>query len=222
MQNNEPTLPHHINSTPDAITEPGAFAEAPTWPPAAERSPRPLVPVRSPLLWLSLGTTGAVLIGLVGLLLLNQFSMFASRGAPGASGPTSELGNPTTTTPTQLPSATASALAVAGWLRVAPSSVRLRCDGDQRLQVLVLANTGPQPVQWQAVVDMSADHAGIAIAPNQGVLDAGASVSVQLENTTKSSSSQGGGHSEGVIRFVPTSATAGSPPRLSFRLDTCS
>jgi hypothetical protein len=222
MQNDEPTLPpHHLGAPPDATTDPGAFAEAPTWPPAVERSPRPLVPDRSPLLWLSLGATGAVLIGLVGLLLLNQLGVFALRGAPGSAGPPSALGSPTTA-PTPPPTATASSRAVSSSLQVTPSSVRLGCDGDQRTQVVVLANTGSQPVQWQAVVDVSADQAGIFIAPHQGDLDAGASVSVQLENTTQSSSSQGGGQSEGSIRFVPTSATAGSPTRLSYRLDTCS
>jgi hypothetical protein len=221
MENDAPTLPHHLDSAPDVTTDPGAFAEAPTWPPAGERSPRPLVPDRSPLLWLSLGATGAVLIGLVGLLLLNQLGMFALRGAPGSAGSPSALGSPTTT-PTPLPTATASSLAVSSALQVTPSSVRLGCDGDQRIQVVVLANTGSQPVQWQAVVDVSADQARIAIAPQQGDLDAGATMSVQLQNTTQSSSSQGGGHSEGIIRFVPTTATAGSPPRLSYRLDTCS
>lgn len=219
MQNDEPTLPPHLGSPPDAATDPGAFAEAPTWPPAGERSPRPLAPDHSPLLWLSLGATAAVLIGLVGLLVLNLLGVFALRGAPGASGPTSALGSPTAT---PSPTATASSLALSGWLQVTPSSVRLRCDGDQRTQVVGLANTGPQTVQWQAVVDVSADQAGIAIAPNQGALDAGATVSVQLENRTQSSSSEGGGHSDGVIRFVPSTATAGSPSSLSYRLDTCS
>jgi hypothetical protein len=218
MQNDEPTLPYHIGYPPDAATDPGAFGEAPTWPPAAERSPRPLVPDHSLLLWLSLGTTGAVLIGLIGLLLLNQLGVFASHGAPGSSVPNSALGSPTTT---PSPTATASPLAFSGWLQVTPSSVRLRCDGDQRTQVVVLANTGPQAVQWQAVVDVSADQTGIAITPAQGNLDAGTTVSVQLENTTQSSS-QGGSDSEGVIRFVPTTATAGSPPSLSYRLDNCS
>jgi hypothetical protein len=218
MQNDEPTLPPHIDYPPDATTDPRTFGEAPTWPPAAERSLRPRVPDGSPLLWLSLGATGAVLIGLVGLLLLNQLGMFASRGAPGASVPQRTPGTPTST---PLSTATASVLAVSNWLQVTPSSVRLRCDGDQQTQVVVLANTGPQAVQWQAVVEVSADQARIAITPAQGNLAAGATVSVQLENITQSSS-QGGSDSEGVIRFVSTTATAGSPPALSYRLDNCS
>jgi hypothetical protein len=218
MQNDEPTLPPHIGYPPDATTDPGAFGEAPTWPPAAERSPRRLVPDGSPLFWLSLGATGAVLIGLVGLLLLNQLGVFTARGASGSSVPKSALGLPTST---PLPTATASVLAFSDWLQVTPSSVRLRCDGDQQTQFVVLTNTGPQAVQWRAVVEASTDQARIAIAPNQGDLAAGATVSVQLDNITQSSS-DGGSDSEGVIRFVSMAASAGSPPGLSYRLDNCS
>ncbi len=99
--------------------------------------------------------------------------------------------------------------------------MRLGCDGDERTQSVALANTGPQHVQWQAVVDGSADQAGIAITPNQGDLEAGDSLSIQLENTTQSSNSQGSSHREGVIRLAPTSADAGQPPSLSYRLDLC-
>jgi hypothetical protein len=218
MQNDEPTLPPHIGYPPDATTDPGAFGEAPTWPPAADRSPHPPVPDRSPLLWLSLGATGAVLIGLIGLLLLNQLGIFASRGAPGSSVPHTALGSPTST---PLSTSTASPLAFSGQLQVTPSSVRLRCDGDQQTQFVVLANTEPQTVHWEAVVDVSADQTRIAITPSQGNLDAGAMVSVQLENTTQSSS-QGGSDSAGDIRFVATTATASSSARLSYRLDNCS
>jgi hypothetical protein len=218
MQNDEPTLPPQIGYPPDATTAPGAFGEAPTWPPAAERPPRRLVPDGSPLFWLSLGATGAVLIGLVGLLLLNQLGVFASRGAPGSSLPSSALASPTST---PLATATPSALAVADRLQVTPSSVRLRCDGDQQTLFVVLLNTGPQAVQWQAVVDVSADQTRIAITPNQGNLAAGATVSIQLENITQSSS-QDGSDSQGLIRFAPTTAAASSPARLSYRLDNCS
>jgi hypothetical protein len=222
MQNDEPTPPQHIGYTSEAATDPVAFGEAPTWPPARERSPRRRVPDGSPLFWLSLGATGTVLIGLVGLLLLNQLGMFVSRGTPGSSVPHGASGNATTAPlPTATASATVSSLALSGWLQVTPSSVRLRCDGDQQTQLVVLANTGPQTVQWQAVVEVSADQARIAIAPSHGDLAAGATVSVQLENTTQTSS-QGGSDSEGVIRFVSTAATAGSPSVLSYRLDNCS
>ncbi len=102
MQSDEPTLHHHSGYDPDATTDPGVFAEAPTWPPAGERSLRTLGPDRfpsgslgSPLLWMSLGATGVVLIGLLGVLVFNQLGVFASSGATGSSVPRIALSSPT-------------------------------------------------------------------------------------------------------------------------------
>jgi len=223
MQNDDPILPPRIRYEPvdatdrDAV-DPNAFAEAPTWPPAGERPLPPLRPDRSPLLWLSLGAIGVAIIGLLGVLLLNQLGAFASRGATGSPGDTGALSGPSA-----LPSTTATTSPgpLVGRLQVTPSSVRLGCDGNERTQEVVLVNAGPADVEWQAVVDTTADRAEIAITPNQGNLDAGESVSVQLENTTHSSSSQGSSHREGVIHFVPASADAGAPASLSYRLDLC-
>jgi hypothetical protein len=212
VQNDEPTLPPRIRYEPVDATDPNAFSEAPTWPPAGERPLPPLRPDRSPLLWLSLGAIGVVVISLLGGLLLNQLGVFTPRGATGSPGPTSAHSSPTATT---------SPGPLAGGLQVTPSSVRLGCDGDERTQEVVLVNAGPADVEWQAVVATAADRAGIAITPNQGDLDAGDNLSVQLENTTQSSDSEGSSHREGVIRFVPASADAGAVASLSYRLDLC-
>ncbi len=218
MQDDEPTLPPRIRYEPVDAPDPDAFSEAPTWPPAGERLLPPRRPDRSPLLWLSLGAIGVVVIGLLGGLLLNQLGVFTPRGATSSPGPSSALSSPTA-----LPSTTATTSPglLAGGLQVTPSSVRLGCDGDERTLEVVLVNAGPADVEWQAVVDTAADRAGIAITPNQGDLDAGESVSVQLENTTQSSDSGGSSHQEGVIRFVPASADAGEVASLSYRLDRC-
>jgi hypothetical protein len=216
MQNDEPTLPQHIGYDPDAATLPGAYSDAPTWPPAGVRAPRPLGPDRSPLLWLSLGATGMAIIGLLGVLLFNRLGVFTPRGTTGSPGPTSALSG-STTLPS--PTATTSPGPLVGGLQVSPGSLRLGCDGDQRTQEVILANAGPTDAQWQAVVVAAADRAGIAITPNQGALAVGASVSVLLENTTWSSTSEGSSHQEGVISFVP--ASAGAPASLSYRLDLC-
>jgi hypothetical protein len=218
VQDDEPTLPPRIGYGPVDVTDPNAFSEAPTWPPERERPLPPHRPDRSLLLWLSLGAIGVVVIGLLGGLLLNQLGMFAPRGATGSPGPTSALSSPTTLAS---PTITTSPGPLAGGLQVTPSSVRLGCDEGERTQEVVLVNSGPVDVEWQAVVDTAADRAGIAITPNQGDLAAGESVSVQLENTTQSSDSGGSSHREGVIRFVPTSADAGAPASLSYRLDRC-
>ena len=218
MQNNEPTPPQPIGYEPDAVTDPGTYSEAPTWPPAAERSPRPLAPERSALLWVSIGATGVALSGLLAVLLLNQLGVFALRGASGPVGPNTALSSPTATS---APTATTSTLPLASPLQVTPGNVRLGCDGGEQVQVIVLANSGPKDLEWQVLVDGSRDQAGIAITPNLGSLAAGDSVSVQLANTTQSSTSQDGGHREGVIQFEPTTTAAGSPASLSYRLDFC-
>jgi hypothetical protein len=218
MQNDEPTLPQGVGYEPDAATVPSAHSDAPTWPPAGARPPRPLGPDRSPLLWLSLGATGMAVMGLLGILLFNRLGVFTPRGTLGSPGPTSALSG-STSLPS--PTATTSPGPLAGGLQVSPSGLRLGCDGDQRTQQVILVNAGPTDVMWQAVVAAAADRAGIAITPNQGALAAGASVSVVLENTTWSSTSDGSSHQEGMISFVPASAPAGAPASLSYRLDLC-
>src|SRR5262249_62296127 len=94
VQNDEPTLPPRIGNGPDDTTDPNAFSEAPTWPPAGARPLPPRRSDHSPLLWLSLGATGVAVIGLLGVLLLNQLGVFASRGATGSPGPTNPLSSP--------------------------------------------------------------------------------------------------------------------------------
>jgi hypothetical protein len=168
------------------------------------------------LLGVSLGANAVLLLavlGLLGLLLFNHAILLGPDGSAGSSGPGAAQSSPTdTSSPTPL----------AGWLQVTPSSVQLGCDGDQRTQVVVVANTGPQQVHWQAVLTGSADQVGVAVDPTEGDLDAGASVSVKVKNTTHSSDSQNGSSQQGVIRFAPTSADAGSPPSLSYTAMGCS
>ena len=119
------------------------------------------------------------------------------------------------------PTAAASPTPVAGWLRVAPSSVQVGCTDGQRTQFVVLANTGPQRVQWQATVAGAADQAGVALSPDHGDLDAGASLPIQVQNTTHPSASQGSTSQQGVIHFAATSADAGPAPGLSYTAVGC-
>jgi hypothetical protein len=99
--------------------------------------------------------------------------------------------------------------------------VQLGCDGDNRAQVVVLTNTGPQHVQWQAHVQGAGDNPGIAFDPHDGDLEAGATVSIQLQNTTSSSGSHGGFSRHGVITFSTDDSDAGAPASLSYSLSRC-
>jgi len=104
---------------------------------------------------------------------------------------------------------------------VTPSSVQLGCDGDEQTQIVVLANTGPEDVHWQATVSGSGDRAGVVVTPSEADLDAGDSVSVQVQNTTNTSGSHGGSSRQGVIRFAADSADAGPPASLTYTSQRC-
>jgi hypothetical protein len=110
---------------------------------------------------------------------------------------------------------------ISGWLQVAPSSMKLGCTAGQRTQFVVLQNTGPQRVQWRATVAGAADQAGVAISPDHGDLDAGASLPIQMQNTTHASDSQGAASQRGVIRFAATSVDAGTAPSLVYTTMSC-
>lgn len=230
MRRDEPTVPNLGWDEPDAatgLTDPCAFAgplsETPTWP-TERQAPSPGIraaaraskgPASALLLRVSLGANG-VLVLLVGLLGAFLLSHTATLGLGG-----SNTGSSTPGVASGTPTIMASPAPLSGWLQVAPSAVQLGCDGDQRTQVVVLTNTGSQKVHWQAVLSGSASPAGIAVTPTQGDLDAGASLPIQMQNTTRSTGPQRSSGQQGVIRFAPESAEAGTSPSLSYTTAGC-
>jgi hypothetical protein len=203
-----PTLPH-IPWEHQGGRAPGGV---PTWPEAS--APRYPMPSAAPtgnghpiVLGISLVANGVLLASLVGVLFLVQAGAFAPPSSSGrATPPGSALGSA---------SATPSPTPVSAWLQVAPSSVQLACSGDQRTQVVVLTNSGPQDVQWQVTLDVPTNQAGVAISPRRGDLQAGASVSIQVQNRNLSTDQQG------VMRFVPQTPTAGPAPSVSYASSGC-
>jgi hypothetical protein len=221
VQSDEPTLPSLHDDEPVDPSVPTVPSEVRVWPLAGERIQRALAasPLlqgdrRTLLLGASLGANAVLFLGLLGLLLLSHAGFFAPAGSsPGVSGgsaPRVLLSSPTATS-------SAAALAAVGWLRVDPGSVQLSCSGDQQTQVVVLENTGPQRVQWQANVFVpgSADQASVTVDPDHGELDAGASMSLQIQYLTQ------GGDQQGIIRFEPTTSDAGPAPSLSYATASC-
>lgn len=185
----------------------------PAWPAVHPHMLGTRVAASSPLslaLALSLGINVALLIGLMGTLLLARAGAFAPPRSAAAQSvetgsPTSAaLGTPTPSTPLST-----------GWLQVAPSSVQLGCGGDQQTQSVVLTNSGPHRVQWQAVFAVPTDQAGVEVGPNQGDLRPGASVVLQIHDTNPSTTQQG------VVRFEPDSSAAGTPPSLTYTAPSC-
>ncbi|MGE5333503.1 MAG: hypothetical protein ACM3N4_02285, partial [Nitrososphaerota archaeon] len=175
--------------------------------PAADRHPMLRL-----LLGVSLGANGVLLVGILSVFLLAQAGAFAPRPQGSATSGT-PLGSPTTTAVSSPPSG-------ADWLTVAPTSVSLGCNGGQETQMVVLANTGPQAVRWQADLVTSTGQAGIAVDPNNGELAAGTSLTIKLHNTTHGGG-QGTGGQHGVIRFTPENPAAGAPPSLNYTTVGC-
>lgn len=201
--------------------EPGASGEpagTPPWPAARrtgdqgafgdERLPfRSAYPI---ILGISFVANVVLVITLIGVLLATHTGFFSPGGSsPRVAAPSTVLGTPTATA-NLTPSTT-------GWLQVTPNTVHLTCDGGQRIQFVVLANTGSERVQWQASFPGSTDQAAVTVNPNQGDLRAGADVAIQIEiNTHSDGSSQ-----QGTIQFTPDISDAGAPPSLSYTTDTC-
>jgi hypothetical protein len=222
MRNDGPTLPNlgwydaGAGAAPRAPSE----SETPTWSTGNERRPPE---VRGPDRWpkgyvsalalgASLGANVVLLLGLLALLLLGHLGTGTADGPSGPPAAGAALSSPTVSS---------SPTPVSGWLRVTPSSVQLGCTAGQRTQFLVVQNTGPQRVQWQATVAGTADQAGVAMSPDHGDLDAGASLPIQVQNTTHASDSQGDTSQHGVIRFAATSTEAGPAASLSYTAVGC-
>ncbi|HEX9036584.1 MAG TPA: hypothetical protein VF808_06285 [Ktedonobacterales bacterium] len=224
MRQNGPTLPGHDwnDQGPEAGSplEPYSSGPAPIWPDArarraffTESTQEPRGYVSATLFAVSVGANVALLIGLIGLILLSYSGVFppggASRLAPGTA--LSPTGSPTlTVTPAPSPTAGSS-----GWLQVSPASVRLGCNGSKQTQYVVLRNTGPNQVSWQAQLSGSGDQAGVSVDPHDGTLDSGQSVSIQVQNTTQSSAQQG------VIQFAASSEDAGAPASVTYNAAGC-
>lgn len=213
-RDDRPTVPGLYPRAGSDVARERDFGGAHTWPVSETRAPGGRIATRGMLplaLGASLGVNVALLLGLVGVLALARAgalspSRTSAAGSAAAGTPTSAALSTPTATPTSPLSA--------GWLQVAPSSVQLGCDGAQQTQYVVLTNSGPQDVQWQAVF-AGADQASIEVAPTQGDLHAGASVVLQIHNRSRAANQQG------VIRFEPDSSDAGTAPSLSYSSTGC-
>jgi hypothetical protein len=222
VRSDGPTIPNLGWYDSGAGAAPGAPSErgTPTWPTGDERPPRaargsdrwPRGYVSALALGASLAANVVLLLSLLAVLLLGH----ASLGAAG--GPT---GSPVTGAALSSPTAATSATPLSGGLQVTPSSVHLGCASGQRTQFVLLLNTGPQRVQWQATVASTTDQAGLTLSPDHGRLNAGASQPIQLQNTAQPSDSGSGASQQGVIHFAVSSADTGQATSLSYTVMIC-
>lgn len=220
MRGDGPTIPNLGWYDLDTGAAPGAPRETPTWPTGDDRPPRgargsdrwPKGYVSALALGASLAANVVLLLALLAVLLLGHASLGAAGGPAGSPAAGAALSSPTAaTSPTPL----------SGSLRVTPSSVQLGCASGQRTQFVVLLNTGPQRVVWQATVVGATDQAGVSLSPDHGRLNAGASQPIQLQNTAQPSDSGSGTSQQGVIHFAVTSADTGQATSLSYTVTVC-
>ena len=212
-----PTVPSLPLRDDDDFARARDFGGASPWPVASGGARRPSPSARDVLplvLGASLGLNVALCVGLVAVLVLARAGAFGPTGSSGAS--SAPAGSSTTSATLSTPAPTTS-LSSGGWLQVAPSSVQVGCGDNQQTQYVVLTNTGPQDVQWQAVFMGPADQAGVEVGPTHGDLHAGASVVLQIRNQNPSATQQG------VIHFEPnaSAAGAGTSPSLSYTAQSC-
>jgi hypothetical protein len=172
---------------------------------------------------ISLGANVVLLAGLLvalSLFWLSQAGAFAPSGAntSGQPAPAGSAHGVALSSPTATASPVASPTPSTGWLQVNPSGVQLGCGDGQQVQSVQLQNTGPQIVDWQVTFFDPQQQAGVMVDPEQGELDTGDSVSVQVQTTLQW---HGGSNQLGIIDFTPTLPDAGPPARLTFTIVGC-
>jgi hypothetical protein len=116
---------------------------------------------------------------------------------------------------------TPTAAPVNGWLHVTPTNLQLSCNNGQQTQFVVLMNTGTESVQWQVIFSVPADQAGVNVTPNQGTLNAGTSMPLQIQNQTYAHGPQGAAGQRGTIEFNPEIVGAGPSPNITYATVGC-
>jgi Protein kinase domain len=108
----------------------------------------------------------------------------------------------TTTTPT-------------GWLAVSPTQVAFDCHSNQNV-ALQLTNTGPDAVSWSAQTSPPLQP-GLKIQPVHGVLAVGATQSILLSVTVRTSNG-----AQGTVLFAVVSGQrAGNPAQVGYTIAGC-
>jgi hypothetical protein len=99
--------------------------------------------------------------------------------------------------------------------------VQLGCNGNQQTQFVVLKNTGPAPVQWRVSFSLPPNQAGINVNPNQGTLNSGSDMPIQIQNQTHATGPQGVPSQQGTIAFNPSTPDAGPSPNVAYSTVGC-
>jgi hypothetical protein len=221
QEDGPPTLPslrrlrHYVTG---ASGEYGKPSRSSTWP-TGSRLRHPSTGHKRPFLVLgaSLGVNVALLVVLLSVLLLDHGGFPQSNVPRGSTSPVSRV----TTASLKAGIDTPTAIPVNGWLQVTPTNLQLSCDNGKQTQFVVLMNTGTEPVQWQAIFSVPADLVGVNVTPNQGTLNAGASMPLQIQNQSYAHGPQGADGQQGTIEFNPEEVGAGPSPNITYTAVSC-
>ena len=212
-----PTLRRYSTGTSGEGEEPRGST---TWPvdigrnfPAYTNFVNPLI------LGASLGINVALLISLFSVLILDHGGLSQGNSLVGSTSPVATVSavGPRAGIPTIVLSPTP----VSGWLQVSPTAVQLGCTNGQQVQFVVVENTGTAPVQWQAIFSLPSTQVGVSVNPNQGTLNPGTSVPVEILNQTQASGPQGVTGQKGIIEFNPEMLGAGPSVTLTYSTIGC-
>jgi hypothetical protein len=212
QEDGPPTLPslrrlrRYVTGASRPYGEPGRSS---TWP-ADRRLKQPSTGRKRPplILGTSLGVNVLLLVVLVGVLLLDHGGLSSSVSRVTTASPRASIDTPT-------------AAPVNGWLQVTPTNLQLSCNNGQQTQFVVLRNMGTEPIQWQVMFSVPADRAGVNVTPNQGTLNAGTSMPLQIQNQTYAHGPQGATGQRGTIEFNPEIVGAGPSPNITYTTVAC-
>jgi serine/threonine protein kinase len=199
-------------------------SDARQWPLPQLRSPKQRVVPAA----VGLAVASVALIVVAALIVISIHSALVSpSGTPGASEVISATSSPHDQRTAVLPTAThvppaatsispsSTATTSADWLVVSPTAVTFDCHSIRSVNVQ-LTNTGTRTVSWTAETSPPLPS-GLAIQPVSGVLAVGASQSITLSVTVRTSNA-----AQGAVLFVMTSGLqAGHGPQVSYTIAGC-
>jgi hypothetical protein len=165
----------------------------------------------------SLGVNVVLLVVLLGVLVLDRGGFSQSNVPAGSSSSLSRVTNSGSKAGIDTPTAAP----VNGWLQVTPTNLQLSCNNGQQTQFVVLKNTGTEQIQWQAIFSEPAAQVGVNVTPNQGTLNPGASVPLQIQNQTYSHGPQGVAGQQGTIELNSETVGAGPSPDITYATVGC-
>jgi hypothetical protein len=221
QEDGSPTLPslrrlrRYVTGASGEYGKPSASS---TWPTGSRHNRPSSSHKRTPLvLSASLGVNVVLLIVLLGILVLDHGGFSQSNVPVGSSSAVSRVSTASPRASIDTPTA----IPVDGWLQVTPTNLQLSCNNGQQTQFVVLKNTGTEPVQWQAIFSEPADQVGVNVTPNQGTLNAGTSMPLQIQNQTHAHGPQGVAGQQGTIEFNPQIVGAGPSPNITYTTMGC-